>query len=165
MSEQHRKKYASQNIINLYCLIGEAVCTVQLLEDALSTSITLKKEVKKPGTIPLEVANQLREKYRSYTLGNVINLIRNENLFSESLQESLKNFVLERNWLIHKSIQNENEALSESNKQRIKSTSDMARALLESVETDLIQYSSSVGVDMATVQASIQKHYLRHELN
>lgn len=102
MSEQYSKKPASQNEINLYYLIGEAVCMVQILEDALSTSITLKKEVKKHGTIPLEAANKQREKYRSYTLGNTINLIRNENLFSESLQESLKNFVLERNWLIHK---------------------------------------------------------------
>jgi hypothetical protein len=159
MSEQHRKKPASQNEINLYCLIGEAVCMVQILEDALSTSITLKKEVKKPSAIPLEVANKLREKYRSYTLGNGINLIRNENLFSESLQESLKNFVLERNWLIHKSIQNENEALSESNKHRIKSICEMARILHTSVETDLIQYSSSVGVDMSEVRAAIQKHY------
>lgn len=159
MSEQHRKKPASQNEINLYCLIGEAVCMVQILEDALSTSITLKKEVKKPGAIPLEVANKLREKYRSYTLGNAINLIRNENLFSESLQESLKNFVLERNWLIHKSIQNENETLSESNKRRIKSICEMARTLLASVETDLIQYSSSVGVDMSEVREAIQKHY------
>ena len=159
MSEQHRKKPASQNEINLYCLIGEAVCMEQILEDALSALITLKKEVKKPGAISLEIANKLREKYRSYTLGNAINLTRNENLFSESLQESLKNFVSERNWLIHKSVQNEKEAQSEFNKNRIKTICETARMLPGSVESDLMQYSSSVGVDMSGVRAAIQKHY------
>lgn len=38
-------------------------------------------------------------------------------------------------------------------------TCEKARALLESVETDLMQYSSSVGVNMSGVRASIQKHY------
>ena len=159
MLEQYEKKPASQNEINFYCLIGEAVCMVQILEDALSTSITLKKEVKKPGAIPLEVANKLREKYRSYTLGSAIKLTRKENILPKPLQEALENFVWERNWLIHKSIQNEKEALSESNKRRIKSICEMARVLLASVEADLMRYSSSVGVDMSEVRAAIQKHY------
>lgn len=59
MSEQHRKKPASQNEINLYSLIGEAVCMLQILEDALSALITLKWEAKIPGTIRLEEANNL----------------------------------------------------------------------------------------------------------
>ncbi len=158
MHEQHRKKSASQNEINLYWLIGEAVCMVQILEDALSTSITLKREIKKPGASTLEEANKLREKYRSYTLGRAIKLIKKEKIFPKSLQEALENFVSERNWLIHKSIQNENEALSESNKCRIKSTYETAWVLLESVEADLMQYSSSIGVDMSRVHAAIHKH-------
>jgi hypothetical protein len=75
------------------------------------------------------------------------------------LQEALEDFVLERNWLIHKSIQNENEALSESNKRRIKSICEIARVLQVLVEADLMLYSSSVGVDMSGVRAAIQKHY------
>jgi hypothetical protein len=159
MSEQHKEKSASQNEINLYCLIGEAVCMVQILEDALSVSITLKREVKKPGAIPLIEANKVREKYRSYTLGRAIKITKEAKILPKPLQEALENFVSERNWLIHKSLQNENEALSESNKRKIKSTCEKARALLESVETDLMQYSSSVGVDMSGVRAIIQKHY------
>lgn len=150
MHEQH--KSASQNEINFYCLIGEAVYMVQILEDALSTSITLKREVKIPGAIPLEEASKRREKYRSYTLGRALQITREEKILPIPLQEALNNFVSERNWLIHKSIQNENEILSESNKRRIKSTCEMARVLLASVETDLMQYSSSVGVDMSGVR-------------
>lgn len=159
MSEQHRKKTATQNEINLYCLIGEAVCMVQILEDALSASITLKRDVKKPGTISLVEANKSREKYRSYTLGRAIKLVQEENILPRPLQEALENFVSERNWLIHKSTQNENEVLSESNKHRIKSICELALALKESVEADLILYSSSVGVYMSGVRAVIRKHY------
>lgn len=153
MNAQHRKISASQNEIILYCLIGEAVCIAQILEDALSALITLKREVKTPGGIPREEADKLREKYRLYTLGKAITLIKNENLLPITLQESLTKFLLERNWLIHKSIQNESEALSESIKHRIKSTCEMARALLVSVEADIMEYSSSVGVDMSRVRA------------
>lgn len=159
MSEQHGKKPATQNEINLYCLIGEAVCMVQILEDALSASITLKKEIKNPGAIPLKEANTLREKYRSYTLGRAIKITKETKSFPQPLQEALENFVSARNWLIHKSIQNENESLSESNKRKIKSTCEKARALLDSVETDLMEYSSFVGVDMSEVRAAIQKSY------
>ena len=109
MSEQYRKKPASQNEINLYCLIGETVCMVQILEDALSALITLKWEVKIPGTIPLEEANNLREEHRSSTLGQAVKLIIKEKILPAQLQKALQNFVSERNWLIHKSIQNENE--------------------------------------------------------
>jgi uncharacterized protein YutE (UPF0331/DUF86 family) len=115
--------------------------------------------MKKPGTISLEEANKLREKYRSYTLGRAIKITKEAKILPKPLQEALENFVSERNWLIHKSIQNENEALSESNKHKIKSTCEKARALLESVEDDLMQYSSFVGVDMSRVRAAIQKHY------
>lgn len=159
MSEQHREKPASQYEINLYCLIGEAVCMVQILEDALSVSITLKKEVRKASTIPLKEANKLREKYRSHTLGRAIKITKEAKILPKPLQEALENFVSERNWLIHKSIQNENEALSESNKHKIKSICETARALRKSVEDDLMVYSSSVGVDMSRVRAAIQKHY------
>jgi len=151
------KKPASQDEINLYCLIGEAVCMVQLLEDALSTSITLKNGVKKPHAIPKEEANKIREKHLTNTLGNAVKLTKKENILPKSLQEALENFVLERNWLIHKSIQNENETLSESNKNRIQSICQKARALLQSIETDLIQYSSSVGIDMSGIQEYLKK--------
>jgi hypothetical protein len=131
----------------------------QILEDALSTSITLKKEVKKPRAITRKEADEFKEKHRSNTLGRAIKLTRKENILPESIQEALENFVLERNWLIHKSIQNENEALFASTKNRIQSISQQAQMLLESVNADLMQYSSSVGLDMSGVQAAIQRHH------
>ena len=54
MPSEYKKKSANQDEINLYCLVGEALCMVQHLEDALSHSITLKKDVKKPYSMPLK---------------------------------------------------------------------------------------------------------------
>ena len=115
--------------------------------------------MKIPRIIPLKVANNHREKHRSNTLGSAIKLTKKEKNLPKPLQEALDNFAPERNWLIHKSIQNENEALSESNKRRIKSTCEMARVLLASVEVELMQYSLSVGLDMSGVRTTTQRHY------
>ena len=43
MSKKYRFKPASQQELSLYCFVGESVCAVQHVEDALSHSIVLKK--------------------------------------------------------------------------------------------------------------------------
>ena len=45
MSEEkkYRFKKASQKEIHFYTLLGESLCAVQILEDALSHSIVIKK--------------------------------------------------------------------------------------------------------------------------
>ncbi|CEG55698.1 hypothetical protein [Legionella fallonii] len=95
-------KPASQDEITLYCLMGEALCMVQHLKDAISHSITLTRDVKKLRSIPFEMANKHLDKYHSYTLGQAINLAKKEGIYPESLQQTLDNFLLERNWLVHK---------------------------------------------------------------
>lgn len=52
---------------------------------------------------------------------------------------------------------NEDETLSEYNKKRIRSICQKIQIPLESVEADIIQYSSSVGVDMSRVQAQLKQ--------
>ncbi|MBU0480569.1 MAG: hypothetical protein KKG47_05660 [Proteobacteria bacterium] len=100
MSEKQRLKPASKQEISLYCLVGESVCAVQHVEDALSHSIVLKKT--KPQL--RSEADQLLEKHRSYTLGKAIKIAEQASLYPESLQRELENLLSERNWLIHKSI-------------------------------------------------------------
>lgn len=164
MSYSYKKKPANQDEINLYCLIGEALCMVQHLEDALSHSITLKKEVKKPYSMPLKKANELLEKYRFYTLGQAIKLAKKETMYPESLLQDLSLFLSERNWLVHKCMpQNRDDMYSGTGRHklfhRIKNVTEEARMLLQSIETDLIDFSSLNGLDMSGVQAAIHKHY------
>lgn len=160
MSQKYKFKQASQPELMLYCLVGEAVCYVQHVEDALSHSIVLKKT--KPKT-KLE-ADQLLAKHRTETLGSAISIAEKECLYPESLQQALNKFLSERNWLIHKSIaQNRDEwDLNISRDKlmaRIKSITTQAQELIQLIEEDLIVFSENNGVDMTRVKDEINKHY------
>lgn len=62
MSANFRRKPAGQNEIALYSLIGEAVCMLQILEEALSYSLTLKNDVKRPDAMSKERADELLDR-------------------------------------------------------------------------------------------------------
>jgi uncharacterized protein YutE (UPF0331/DUF86 family) len=97
MIENIKFKEASKREITLYTILGESLCAVQILEDALSHSIVLKK------TEPDQKneADNLLKKQRKYTLGLAINAIKKESLFPKALGFELSNLLTERNWLIH----------------------------------------------------------------
>ncbi len=101
MDKKSRFKTASQQELNLYFLVGESVCAIQYVENALSHSIVLKKAKLKVKAV------LLLEKYRSYTRGRAVNIVEKDDSCPESFQNKLKEFLLERNWLIHKSIAHE----------------------------------------------------------
>lgn len=160
MGENYRFKQTSKQEINLYCLAGEALCAVQYVESALSHSIVMKKT--KPWQ--KKEADMLLDKHRTYTFGKAIKLAKEENLFTETLQQELDSFLSKRNWLIHKSIaQNRREwDLNVSRGKlmdRIKAITVQAHNLQKSVEEDLIQFAEANGVDMSRVKAEISKYY------
>jgi hypothetical protein len=160
MSKKYIFKQASQQELSLYCLVGESVCAVQHVEDALSHSIVLKKI--KPRL--KSEADQLLEKHRLYTLGKAIKIAEQASLYPESLQQELKKFLSERNWLIHKSIaQSRDEWDLNISKEklfcRIKAITTQAQELLQFIEEDLIVFSENNGIDMTRVKAEINKFY------
>ena len=160
MTEKYRFKPASQQELSLYCFVGESVCAVQHVEDALSHSIVLKKI--KPRL--KSEADQLLEKHRLYTLGQAIKIAEQASLYPESLQQELKEFLSERNWLIHKSIAQGRDEwdLNISREKlfvRIKAITTQAQKLLQLIESDLIEFSEAKGIDMSRVRAEINKHY------
>ena len=156
MSEKFRFKPASQQEISLYCFVGESVCAAQHVEDALSHSIVLKKAKPRLRT----EADQLLEKHRSYTLGNAIKIAEKASLYPMPLQQELREFLSERNWLIHKSIAQGRDEwdLNISREKlicRIKAITTQAQKLLQLIEEDLIEFSEVNGVDMSRVRAEI----------
>ena len=160
MSEKYKLKQASQQEMISYCLLGEAVCAVQHMEDALSHSIVLKKTKPKLRS----EADQLLEKHRLYTLGKAIKISEKANLYPEPLQQKLKKFLPKRNWLIHKSIaHNRDEWDLSINREelmcRIKAITIQAQKLLRLIEEDLIEFSEVNGINMSRVKAEINKHY------
>ena len=160
MSKKYRFKPASQQELSLYCFVGESVCAIQHVEDALSHSIVLK--MTKPRL--RSEADQLLEEHRSYTLGKAIKIAEQASLYPESLQQELIEFLSERNWLIHKSIAQGRDEwdLNISREKlicRIKAITTQAQKLLQLIEEDLIEFSEANGVDMSRVRAEINKHY------
>lgn len=161
MKKEFRTKPASQDEINLYIIVGEALCMTQHLEDCLSHSIIIKS---KPRNISRMQADGILEKYRTYTLGKAINLATKNSLFSDSIQQELQDFLSDRNWLVHKSIAHNRDDLAMSSKrneliQRVKHITNRAMTIIHLLEEDLMDYCNSKGADMSKVREAIRLQY------
>lgn len=148
---------ANNNEINLYCFLGEAVLKVQIVEQALSYSITLKMNPEETK----ERADECLKQYQSYTLGQAIKIAVKENLYNLSLQDELKAFLKQRNWLIHKVIIGNEEDFKAGNIRdellnKIKDISDKAESIQRAIEYDLIDFCTSKGKDMSETQALLK---------
>ena len=154
-------KPASQEQIQIYCRTGEALCAVQLLEDCLSHSIAIKKDLKLPGKVTKKEGDALLKNYRSYTLGKAIKLAKKENLFSSDIEASLDSLLVERNWFVHRSVYESLDKSPDGNSLehckislpiRLKSLADHAQSLHHAIEEDLFAYSENLGMDMSRVR-------------
>ncbi|GEM50741.1 hypothetical protein EB1_05310 [Empedobacter brevis NBRC 14943 = ATCC 43319] len=138
--------------INLYCFLGEALLKTQMAEQALSHSITLKMN---PAETK-ERADEFLKQNQSYTFGHAIKIAIKEQLYSSSLQDSLNDFLKQRNWLVHKVICGNEENLNVENIKeelfhKIKSISDNAENIQRLIEYDLIEFCSSQGKNMSEI--------------
>ena len=160
MTDEYKFKPASEEEVALYCLVGEAVCYVQHLEDALSHTIALKHNT--PSSKP--EADERLEKYRKHTLGRAIGVLERESLCQDALLIELKDFLAERNWLVHKSIAPSRDEWDNLESrpylmERVKAVTTRAQKLLQAIESDLIEFAETNGKDMSRVKAEIHKHY------
>lgn len=143
---------ANADETTLYCYLGEALCKIQIVEQALSHSITLKMNPEETK----ERADEFLKKHQSYTLGRAIKTAREEGLYSLSIQDELNVFLKQRNWLVHKVIlENQNDLLAENRKEelfnRIKSISNKAESIQREIEHDMINFCSLKGKDMSKI--------------
>ena len=157
MKENVIKIPANNNEINLYCFIGEAVFKTQMIEQALSHSITLKMN---PAETK-ERADEFLKQNQSYTLGHAIKIAIKERLYNLSLQNELNAFLEQRNWLVHKVICGNEEDFNAGNIKeellyKIKAISDKAESIQSVIEYDLIDFCSSKGKDMSETLALLK---------
>ncbi|MEM6722035.1 MAG: hypothetical protein AAF611_22090 [Bacteroidota bacterium] len=144
----------------LYTCLGEALCAVQILEDAVSHSIVMKKiepEQKK-------AAETLLNKQRKYTLSKVIKIVKEESLLPKSLEIQLSEILSERNWLVHHCITENKENYKSDifyNKisEKTKAIVTKAQMLQVSIELDLIDYAETKGKNMANVKSKMSEYY------
>ncbi|OXA73022.1 hypothetical protein B0A67_06150 [Flavobacterium aquidurense] len=157
MKENVIKIQANNNEINFYSFIGEALLKTQMVEQALSHSITLKMNP----TETKERADEFLKQNQSYTLGQAIKIGIKEELYNFLLQDELKAFLQHRNWLVHKVICGNEEDLNAGNIkeelfQKIKAISDKAESIQRLIEYDLIDFCSSKGKDMSETFALLK---------
>lgn len=148
---------ANESEITLYCHLGEALIKTQIVEQALSYSITIKmnpEEIK-------EKADEFLKKYQRHTLGSAIKIALEKKLFNSVIQDDLNSFLEQRNWLVHSIlIGNEENFNTENIKeelfQKIKSISNKAEDIKCVIEYDMIDFCSSKGRDMSKIKEVLQ---------
>ena len=155
--ENHNKIPANQNEIMLYCQLGEALMKVQMAEQALSYSITLKMNPQETK----EQADEFLKRHQNYTLGKAIKIAIQENLYDISLQNELTSFLENRNWLIHKVIIGNEEDLNSGKIKlelldKIKFVSDRAESIQNKIQYDMIHFCTARGRDMSKIIARLQ---------
>lgn len=150
MGKNVKKIPANESEITLYCFLGEALVKIQIVEQALSHSITIKMNPDETK----EKADAFLKKQQSYTLGNAIKTALEKKLFNSDIEKELSSFLEQRNWLVHNVlIGNEEDFNSGKIKevlfQKIKSISDKAESIQYLIENDIIEFCSSKGKDMS----------------
>lgn len=85
-------------------LIGSGIWHLQHVEDALSTYITVRAEIKERGGTSAENAKLLLSKHRRNTLGTSIRIAKDRQVLDLELLTMLVAFKIERDWLVHRSL-------------------------------------------------------------
>ena len=88
---------------DIYYLIGKCIWYVQYVEDALHTLLALKVEIKVPGVVAEEQANNFLSKHRRSTLGTALRIAKEHNALPDPLFNRLTKLKEERDWLVHRS--------------------------------------------------------------
>ena len=161
MNEKTIKPPANEREKALFTLVGEAVCKIQLLEDAVNHIIAIKN----PRAIKRGDANRILEKQRrNNTFGDAMKIIEKKKFLKEDLQNDLAKFKNERNWLIHKSMPYhidelyvEEGCLNLFN--RIKNISDTAVDLQYAVEAEMMEWCIEKGMDITNVYNELVKRF------
>ena len=160
MNSVERKRPAPQGESLLFTMMGKAMLNIQVLEECLGTSITLKLDVGYPRKISKAEADEKRkDRLRKYTLGDAIKEASKNNLYSDEIQSALGAFLKERNWFTHRIVDDVySPAKWDGLFVRIKSIANEAHRIQRAIEDDLISYAENNGLDMSSVRAAIKNN-------
>lgn len=156
MGENVKKIPANESEITLFCFLGEALLKIQILEQSLSYSITIKMNPDETK----EQADEFLKKQQRYTLGTAIKIALENKLFNTTIQDELDSFLKLRNWLVHSVLIGNEEDFNTGNIkeelfQKIKSISDKAENIQHLIENDIIEFCSSKGKDLSIIMKQV----------
>jgi len=147
-----RRQINAEELNVLFKVIGAGIWHLQNVEDALHTYITVKRDVKTRGAMAAEEAEAILLKHRTRTLGVSTKISRDALVLSPSLQERLERFKEERDWLVHRCVNQHRADLYENKKRyelirRIESFTEEARAIQKLIGKELEDYVVAQGVN------------------
>lgn len=152
-----RRQINANELQALFALIGEGIWYLQNVEDALNTYITIRRDIKAPGSVTKQEGEAILDKHRkNNTLGRSLKISRNNEILSQALQERAEHFRDERNWLIHRSVFQHREDLYLDTTRnalmiRIKTFSEEAQMLHKLIAAELEEFVVSKGVSRSNV--------------
>lgn len=146
-----RRSINAEELHTLFTLVGQGIWYLQMMEDALHTTITLKRDVKTPKSITAEEGKICLAKHRRKTLGQSLEISRQALVLSADLQKRLEHFKEERDWLVHRSVHQNGDDLYVDEKRgalmnRIKSFSEEAKILQKLIASELEDFVVFHGV-------------------
>ena len=150
MSNKQRQINAEELLV-FFKLIGSGIWYLQHVEDALSTYITVKAEIKDRGGTSAENAKFLLSKHRRNTLGTSIRFAKDRQVLDPELLTMLEAFKIERDWLVHRSLHENGDDLylnSERRKllERLNKFTEDAKRLQRLIGEELEDFVVSKGV-------------------
>lgn len=146
-----RRSINAEELHALFFLIGQGIWHLQTVEDALHTTITLKRDVKAPGSITEERARTFLAQHRRKTLGQSLGISRQAQVLSADLQKRLEHFKEERDWLVHRSVHQNGDDLYDDETRlalisRIRNFSKEANVLRRLIYSELEAFCVSQGI-------------------
>ena len=162
MNDAHKKQPLTpqQQASVLYTLLGRAVWSIQHLEDALNTAIAIKN----PKATNRTEGDKVRNSNRELPLGRAIGRAEKEKTFDKDFQRKLKDFLKQRNWLIHRCMHesvddagviiDENELFT-----KIRGIELSAISLKETIEIDMLNFCEENGRN--DVRENVAKEYAK----
>jgi hypothetical protein len=146
-----RRQISAEELQIFFELIGSGIWYLQHVEDALSTYITVKVEIKERRGTGADNAGQLLAKHRRNTLGTSIRLAKDRQVLDPKLLTMLEAFKLERDWLVHRSMdENGDDLYLNSDRprllRRLNKFSEDARRLQRLIAQELEDFVVSKGV-------------------
>ena len=106
-----RRQLTADELDALFQSIGRCIWHIQYLEDVLHTHLTLKIELREPGRVTEEEAREMLAKHRRATLGIALKTAKKHNALDPKLLNDLENLKDDRNWLVHRSMDQDGDSL------------------------------------------------------
>lgn len=106
-----RRQLTSEELQALYCSVGRCIWHIQYLEDALHTLLTMKIEIRVPGRVTAKEAQELLAKHRRASLGTALGTASKHHALQPELLTELRNLKEERDWLVHRSMNQDGDSL------------------------------------------------------